>query len=140
MITLDPRLTSNSTFVIDLALCHVRLHHNAAFPWFLLIPKVENISEIMDLTSANQLLLMKEIALTSQAMRHIFQPTKLNVASLGNIVPQLHIHVIARYENDGAWPDPIWNSGINKDYEDKIKIKIIDEIKDTVFALREDIQ
>ena len=136
MITLDPRLTSHSTFVIDLALCHMRLHHNAAFPWFLLIPKIENISEMIDLTPADQLALMKEIALTSQAVRHVFQPKKLNVASLGNIVPQLHIHVVARYENDGAWPGPIWNSGINKDYEDEVKIKIIDEMKEIIEGIQ----
>ncbi len=140
MMTLDSRLTSNSTAVIDLGLCHMRLHHNAAFPWFLLIPKIENVSEIIDLTPADQGLLMKEIALTSQAVRHVFQPKKLNVASLGNIVPQLHIHVVARYENDGAWPGPIWNSGISKDYEDNIKTKTIEEMKDTLFALRTGIQ
>ncbi|MBP9692470.1 MAG: HIT family protein [Alphaproteobacteria bacterium] len=139
-MTLDPRLTSNSSFVTDLELCHMRLHHNAGFPWFLLIPKIENISEIIDLTPADQGLLMKEIALTSQAVRHVFQPKKLNVASLGNIVPQLHIHVVARYENDGAWPGPIWNSGISKDYEDKIKTQIIEEMKDTLFALMKGIQ
>ncbi len=70
----DPRLTSNSTFVTDLELCQVRLHHNAAFPWFLLIPKIENVSELIDLTPAHQHLLMKEISLTSQAVRHLFQP------------------------------------------------------------------
>ena len=83
---------------------------------------------------------MKEIAFTSQSVRHVFQPKKLNVASLGNIVPQLHIHVVARYENDGAWPGPIWNSGISKDYEDNIKTKTIEEMKDTLFALRTGIQ
>lgn len=126
---IDHRLTSNSTFITDLKLSHVRLHHNAAFPWFLLIPKIENVSELIDLTPIDQHLLMKEISLISQAVRHIFQPKKLNVASLGNIVPQLHIHIIARYENDGAWPDPIWSSGISKNYEEDLKDQRIAQMK-----------
>ncbi|HUX78725.1 MAG TPA: HIT family protein [Alphaproteobacteria bacterium] len=114
---LDPRLEFDSTFVTDLKLCQVHLSHNAAFPWILLIPKQESVIEIIDLDLASRNLLMEEISLASQVMRCLFQPTKLNVASLGNIIPQLHIHVIVRYDNDPAWPNPVWNSGISTVYD-----------------------
>jgi len=89
-MALDPRLESDSTFIIDLDLSQVRLSHNAAFPWILLIPQHEGISEILELTPHDQQVLMQEIVLSSHVMQHLFQPTKLNVASLGNVVPQLH--------------------------------------------------
>ena len=80
-------------------------------------------------------MLMQEISVTSRVMRHLFHPTKLNVASLGNIVPQLHIHVIARYENDEAWPGPIWNSGVTAVYQLPLKEKRIDQLKETFLIL-----
>lgn len=128
--TLDPRLEKDSTFVIALELCDVRLHHNAAFPWIFLVPRREGICEIIELTPSDQHLLMEEIGVASQVMRHLFQPTKLNIANLGNIVPQLHIHIVARYDYDQAWPNPIWNSGINLSYDSKSKIERIAHLKD----------
>lgn len=114
---LDPRLKADSYTIIDLALCQVRLHHNGAFPWILLIPRQENLSEIIDLSPPDQLVLMQEIAVSSEIMRDLFRPKKLNVASLGNIVPQLHVHIVARYETDEAWPGPVWNNGVSRAYE-----------------------
>lgn len=125
---LDPRLESSSSFIINLDLCQVRLSHNAAFPWLLLIPQHENIIEIIDLNSCDQALLMQEIALASQLMKTLFQPDKLNVASLGNAVPQLHIHIIARYQTDQAWPNPMWNTA-EESYTPKKKAALIDQIK-----------
>lgn len=116
-MNLDVRLEESSTFVTDLDLCQVRLSHNARFPWALLIPKAEGITEIIDMPPASQLRLMMEISLTSRIMRKLFSPDKLNVAALGNVVPQLHVHVIARYKDDEAWPNPVWNSGIESAYE-----------------------
>lgn len=131
---LDSRLETESTFVIDLMLCQVRLSHNAAFPWILLIPKESAVVEIIDLSSTNQQVLMQEIFLASQIMRALFQPTKLNIASLGNIVPQLHVHVIARYITDKAWPAPIWNSGITAAYDSSIKIERINQLKEAFLS------
>ena len=116
MMHLDSRLESTSVFVVDLELCHARLSHNAAFPWLLLIPRHVGLCELIDLSVSDQHLLMAEIALASHVMRDLFAPTKINVASLGNVVPQLHIHVIARYDHDSAWPGPVWNSGIETIY------------------------
>lgn len=126
---LDPRLEADSSFIIDLALSQVRLHHNGAFPWILLIPRQDSLSEIIDLSPPDQLLLMQEIALCSEIMKDLFAPKKLNVASLGNIVPQLHVHIVARYETDQAWPGPIWNSGVSREYG-------IDELEKRIDTLR----
>lgn len=127
---LDPRLEADSSFIIDLALCQARLHQNGAFPWILLIPRQDNLSEIIDLSPKDQLVLMQEIALSSEIMQGIFQPNKLNVASLGNIVPQLHVHIVARYETDEAWPGPIWNSNVSREYG-------ANELEERIDTLRE---
>lgn len=126
---LDPRLESDSTFITALELCDVRLTHNAAFPWLLLIPREDGIVEIIDLTPSNQRLLMQEIVLVSQVLQQLFQPTKLNVASLGNIVSQFHVHIVARYDRDKAWPHPVWNSGVHIDYDPKSKFELIAQLK-----------
>ena len=127
--TIDQRLISDSSLVTTLNLCQVRLHHNAAFPWILLIPMQNNVSEIIDLSSTNQQLLLQEICVISKIMQKIYKPKKLNIANIGNMVPQLHVHVIARYESDDAWPNPVWNSGISKSYEPQGLIKQIENIK-----------
>lgn len=112
----DPKLEADSHFIIDLELSQIRLSNNAAFPWLILVPRRANIVEIIDLDDTDRELLFKEIVLASQIMKQLFQPTKLNVANLGNIVPQLHVHVVARFDKDAAWPGPIWNSGVREDY------------------------
>ena len=114
---IDKRLQSDSTLVVNLNLCQVRLHHNAAFPWIMLVPMQNNLKEIVDLSKDDQLLLSQEISLASKVIKKLYNPTKLNVANLGNLVPQLHIHVIARYDNDAAWPNPVWNSGFTANYQ-----------------------
>jgi diadenosine tetraphosphate (Ap4A) HIT family hydrolase len=127
---LDPRLEFDSSLIVSLMLCQVRLHHNASFPWVILIPQRDNVCEIIDLSTQDQTMLMQEIALTSKVMQHLFRPTKLNVANLGNIVPQLHVHVVARFEKDKAWPGPIWNSGVNEAYADVYKEDRINLLKE----------
>jgi diadenosine tetraphosphate (Ap4A) HIT family hydrolase len=124
-MTLNPILEGTSSFVTDLALCQVRLSHNAKFPWLLLIPRQNNIVEIIDLDESQQAQLMGEISMTSHIMKELFRPDKLNMGALGNVVPQLHIHVIARYVADEAWPNPVWNSGVSDTYsQDAIKTRI----------------
>jgi diadenosine tetraphosphate (Ap4A) HIT family hydrolase len=129
-MVLDPCLESDSTLITDLKLCQARLNHNAAFPWILLIPRYEGVCEITGLEEPDRQLLMEEIVLASHVMQHLFQPTKLNIASLGNIVPQLHVHVIARYSNDKAWPGPVWNSGVMMAYTPEAKMERIAQLKD----------
>jgi len=115
--TLDPRLENDSVFICDWNLSHVRLHRNAAFPWLLLMPRRDGMRDIIDLSEPDQEEFLREIRFASQVMKKLYDPTKLNVANLGNIVSQLHVHVVARFDTDEAWPGPIWNSGVSKEYE-----------------------
>ena len=134
-IYIDPRLEALSTFVVDLDLCQVRLYNNASFPWVMLIPNTKVI-EIVDLSEGDQQTLMKEICLTSSVMRQLYNPKKLNVASLGNAVPQMHVHVVARYEKDGAWPRPVWYSGVESAYTPDEMAKQIVSIKNMFEQLK----
>ncbi|MHC5226423.1 HIT domain-containing protein [Ignatzschineria sp. LJL83] len=105
---LNEELAKNSRFVTDLPLCEVRIQNEARFPWILLIPKRDNIVEIIDLSIEDQEQLLKELRIASKVMQESFEADKLNIGALGNIVKQLHVHVIARYETDLAWPNPVW--------------------------------
>ena len=92
----------NSHYIFELKLCNVRLMDNSKFPWIILIPKRKCITDISELNSKDQILLMSEIVYCSKLMKKIFKTSKLNVEKIGNIVPQLHIHIIARYHNDSS--------------------------------------
>ena len=108
MFELDPQLAKDSIVVTDLSLCRVLLANDCQYPWLILVPMRENITEIIDLSAEDQQLLWRESAFIAQLMRDCFQPNKLNIAALGNMVPQLHLHHVARYHTDIAWPKPIW--------------------------------
>ena len=98
----------DSYFIKDLNLCSVRLINNSKFPWIILIPNRKNITDITELNLKDQVLLMKEIVFCSKLMKKIFKTKKLNVEKIGNIVPQLHIHIIARSVKDSTWPLSVW--------------------------------
>jgi len=87
-------------------------HQYKACPWLLVIPKIENKGNFTDLTLEEQQKLMVEVALASEVMEELFRPDRLNIAMIGNKTPQLHVHVICRYENDPNWPDTIWNKSV----------------------------
>ena len=118
----------NSHLITDLKLCSIRLIDNAKFPWIILIPKRKNINDISELNSKDQMLLMKEIVHCSKLMKKIFKTKKLNVEKIGNIVPQLHIHIIARSTNDSTWPLSVWVVK-GKPYSKESLKKIIDLLK-----------
>ena len=105
---LHKKFLKSSHHLLDLKLCKVRLHDNSKFPWIMLIPKRKNINDITDLNTKDQMLLMKEIIFSSKVMKKLFKTSKLNVEKIGNIVPQLHIHIIARYKKDSSWPLSVW--------------------------------
>jgi len=105
---LDHRLSGDSVPVTELPLSTVRLMNERNWPWLILVPRRPGLVELIDLDAAERSRLMEEIARAAQALRQIYRPDKLNVAALGNLVPQLHVHVIARFRNDPAWPRPIW--------------------------------
>ena len=114
---LDERLEGDSLPVCELPLCTVRLMRDARFPWLLLVPRCADASEIIDLEEADRETLMREIALASHALRDSLEVCdKINIGSLGNMVPQLHVHVIARVVGDAAWPGPVWGVGQVKRY------------------------
>ena len=105
---INRKFLKSSHHIIDLKLCSIRLHDNSRFPWLILIPKRNKISDISELNSKDQILLMKEIIYVSKIMKKLFKTSKLNVEKIGNIVPQLHIHIIARSKKDSSWPLSVW--------------------------------
>ena len=118
----------DSYFIAELRLCSIRLIDNAKFPWIILIPKRKNITDISELNSKDQMLLMKEIVHCSKLMKKIFKTKKLNVEKIGNIVPQLHIHIIARSTKDSSWPLSVWVVKGKPYLKEPLK-KIIDLLK-----------
>jgi diadenosine tetraphosphate (Ap4A) HIT family hydrolase len=108
LFKLDRKFLKSSHYVKDLKLCTIRLHDNSKFPWLILIPKRIKIIDITELNSKDQILLMKEIVFVSKIMKKLFKTSKLNVEKIGNIVPQLHIHIIARTKKDSSWPLSVW--------------------------------
>ncbi len=105
---LHPQLAQDSIWLADWPLCQLRLSLDANYPWFLLIPRRNNILEIIDLTTEEQQQLWQESACLSRWLQQQFQGDKLNIAALGNMVPQLHLHHIVRFSTDPAWPAPVW--------------------------------
>jgi diadenosine tetraphosphate (Ap4A) HIT family hydrolase len=97
-----------SHYITDLKLCSARLIDNEKFPWIILVPKRNKVTDITDLNSKDQVTLIKEIVFCSNVLKKIFKTTKLNVEKIGNIVPQLHIHIIARKKSDSSWPLSVW--------------------------------
>ena len=108
MNKINKNFLKSSYHVKDLRLCSIRLHDNLKFPWLILIPRRKNITDMSELNSKDQILLMKEIIYVSKILKKLFKTSKLNVEKIGNIVPQLHIHIIARNKNDSSWPLSVW--------------------------------
>ena len=108
MFKINNKFLKSSHHIIDLKLCNVRLYDNSKFPWIILIPKRNNITDITNLNPKDQLLLMNEIVYSSKVMKKIFKTSKLNVEKIGNVVPQLHLHIIARKKTDSSWPLSVW--------------------------------
>ena len=114
--SLHPQLTQDTIDIGDLPLCRVLVIKDANYPWLLLVPRREGAVEIIDLDEVAQAQLMTEIARVSRALKDITKCDKLNVAALGNMVPQLHVHIIARRSSDAAWPRPVWGVVPTKRY------------------------
>ena len=108
MNKINKKFLESSHHIAELKLSNVRLFDNKKFPWIILIPKRKGITDITGLKSKDQIILMKEIVFCSSLMKKVFKTKKLNVEKIGNIVPQLHIHIIARYKNDVSWPLSVW--------------------------------
>ena len=130
---LDSRLQADTIPVGDLALCSVLLLNDARFPWFVLVPRVAGASELTDLSEEQAARLMQEIRIATRVMTALSRPDKVNVGALGNIVTQLHIHVIGRFRSDPAWPGPVWGHGTRTLYPAHAATALIERAA-TLFA------
>jgi diadenosine tetraphosphate (Ap4A) HIT family hydrolase len=106
--SLHPQLEQDAVAICDLALARVLLANDANYPWLILVPRLPGLVELIDLEENAQIQLLGEIAKVARALKTVTECDKLNIAALGNQVPQLHVHVIARRRNDAAWPKPVW--------------------------------
>ena len=117
MFQLDPQLKKDTVLVGQFKLSLVLLHRDANYPWCILVPKRHNMREIHHLLDEDQIQLIRESSHLSEVMTSLFAPTTMNIAALGNSVPQLHVHHVARFEGDVAWPKAIWGAVAAKEYE-----------------------
>ena len=129
---LHPQLAEDTHPVAIWPQCEVRLMYDANHPWLILVPRVADVTEVTDLNADAQAMLMREIDRAARVLG-VFRPHKLNVAALGNLVPQLHVHVIARFQDDIAWPRPVWGMAAAKPYPPEL---LVDRIR----ALRAEIE
>lgn len=118
MFELDSRLHADTWVLGDFSLCRLLLSRDANYPWLILVPRRAGISEIFELNVADQAQLALETAQLGKALKQLTSADKINIAALGNVVAQLHVHVIARYANDAAWPGPVWGKVPAVAYDD----------------------
>jgi len=121
---LAPELQRDCIALADWPLCKVLLMNDSQYPWFILVPRISGLKEIIDLTDIQQKTFWLESAKLSELLRDVFNPDKLNVAALGNMVPQLHVHHIARFTTDIAWPKPVWGLHSSIAYSDEQLVEL----------------
>jgi len=132
MFELDKRLDSDTFFLCDLPLSRVLLMNDSQFPWIILVPRVDGAREIIDLSDGQQHQFLKESAMISHVINRLFSPQKLNVAALGNVVSQLHIHHVGRFDTDVAWPKPVWGNQAAVPYEKNTVSELVDAIREAI--------
>ena len=133
---LHPQLARDTVEVGDLPLSRVLLMRDANYPWLLLVPRKADITELIDLDETEQRQLMTEIDRVSRALRTLTRCHKLNVAALGNAVAQLHVHVIARFRDDAAWPKPVWGAAPARAYEGDELAQFVGALHGPIFGKR----
>jgi diadenosine tetraphosphate (Ap4A) HIT family hydrolase len=129
--SLHPQLAADTVPVCDLALSRLLAMNDANFPWLILVPRRASVSEIIDLGD-EQAVLMNELSLVSRALKEETRCDKLNVAAIGNMVPQLHVHVVARRKDDPAWPKPVWGTLPRRAYAADAMERFVVAIRDRV--------
>ena len=132
MFTLHPVITHDTVEITRLALCRVLLMDDRSWPWLILVPAQPDLRELYELEPADRATLMEEIAQVSTALRDLYQPHKINVAALGNNVDQLHVHVIARFRHDPAWPRPVWGMLPRELYEPHERDTLVRALRDAL--------
>ena len=128
--TLDPQIERDTMPIGDMALCRVLLMRDANYPWLLLVPRRHGASELTDLDTAEQVQLIAETAEAAGVLKATTACDKINLAALGNVVPQLHVHVIARRRSDPAWPKPVWNVVPACEYEAAARDRLIAALRE----------
>jgi diadenosine tetraphosphate (Ap4A) HIT family hydrolase len=131
---LDPRLAADSLLVADGPLSQFRLVDDARFPWLVLVPRVPGAIEWIDLSGADQRLLLAEVNLAGRLLRGLGPVHKLNIGALGNVVRQLHVHVVARQEGDAAWPGPVWGAGVRQPYVAATREALLSSLRSALTA------
>lgn len=126
---LHPQLAEDTHPVAHFVLSDLQLMDDANHPWLILVPRVENAVEWVDLDEAQQVELTREISKASRVLQAVFKPQKINVAALGNMVPQLHVHVIARFDDDIAWPRPVWGMATAQPYSTEELVRRIERLR-----------
>ncbi len=127
---LHPQLQKDCIFIGKLTLCRLLLMNDNQFPWFILVPEVEGITEIYHLDKQQQSLLIEESSFFAERLHEIYKPDKLNIAAIGNLVPQLHVHHVVRYRTDKAWPAPIWGKFPVISYSEQKLAEVVNLITD----------
>ncbi|ATQ44488.1 HIT family protein [Caulobacter mirabilis] len=135
--TVDPAFEGGSVFVGDTGLCHIRLQNDVRWPWLILIPRRAGLREIEDLSPADRAALIEESVLAGRAVRGVgeaigFSVEKLNLGALGNVTPQLHLHVVGRRAGDPAWAGPVWGVGTAEPYGEAILATAIEAVRRTL--------
>ena len=131
---LDNCLACDTIHLVELPLCRFLLMNDKRYPWLILVPRYNGLSEVHDLSEKDQSILIFEITCATRALKKLFSPDKMNVAALGNMVSQLHIHVIARFKKDEAWPNPVWGIGKSESYSKKEAKIIVNNITNALLA------
>lgn len=127
--TLHERLAADTVRIGSLPLSELLLMNDARFPWCILVPRRDSMRDVIDLGPVDIEQLHRESLALQRALREIFAPDKLNVAAIGNVVPQLHIHHIARFRSDSEWPAPVWGRGSTQPYDDVTRAERIARLK-----------
>lgn len=119
MFKLDERLFKDTVVLGDFTLCRVLFMNDSRYPWLILVPRRAGISELFELNMAEQQQLWQETSYVGQVLKDVFQADKINIATLGNVVKQLHMHIVVRMQDDAAWPAPVWGNGAAQGYTDE---------------------
>ncbi|WP_142847407.1 HIT domain-containing protein [Telmatospirillum sp. J64-1] len=133
MFQLDERLAADTVEVARWHLCRILLMNESTYPWLILVPQREGVTEIHHLDVSDQGQLMAEIARASKVIEAVSQPDKVNVAALGNVVPQLHVHVVGRFRSDPAWPGAVWGRSDRKPYEPEAMEAMVNRLQYAIF-------
>lgn len=129
MFQLHKRLAAESCLVGDWILSRLLLADDARFPWLILVPRRAGISEIQELDSSDRAILIEEITRASIGLRKMTKAATINVGALGNVVPQLHVHIVARQSQDAAWPGPVWGHGAPLRYEPSVRDNFVEDLR-----------